>query len=104
MRGWPLPPRRPPPPPPPPPSATVSSLRRCSFAMLSSPIPILRRESARGQIVENPERSSVRRGNEIAFLHREIMNGDHGQIELQLLPVRAIVERHPDAAFRSGVK
>ena len=63
----------------------------------------LRRELLkRGDVVHHPERAAVRRENDVAVLEREIMHGHDRQIELQLLPTAAVVEREPDAALRAG--
>src|SRR5436190_2182124 len=65
----------------------------------------LRRELLeRGDVVHHPERAAMRRENDVAVLEREIMHGHDRQIELQLLPTAAVVEREPDAALRAGDK
>ncbi len=65
----------------------------------------LRRELLeRGHVVHHPERAAMRRENDVAVLEREIMHGHDRQIELQLLPTAAVVEREPDAALRAGDK
>src|SRR5512138_2719843 len=57
-----------------------------------------------GEIVEDPERSSVRRRDEIAFLHSEIVNGNDRKIAAKTLPRSSIVEADPHSFFRSCVQ
>ena len=60
----------------------------------------------RRQIVKDPERSSLRCGDQffLAFVNRQIGDRSHRKIELHRLPVRAVVERNVDARFRSGIE
>src|SRR5450759_1822568 len=58
----------------------------------------------RGKVVENPERASVRRRDQVAFLDGEIVNGNDRQVAPQRLPVGAVVERYPDPSLRSCVQ
>src|ERR1700687_1131520 len=58
----------------------------------------------RGKVVQNPERPTVGRRNQVAFLYGEIVNGNDRQVASKRLPVGAVVERHPDSPFRSRVK
>src|SRR5258706_15926086 len=55
----------------------------------------------RREIVENPERASVRSRDQVTFLYRKIVNGNHRQISPQGLPVGAIIERYPYASLRA---
>src|ERR1051326_1462666 len=60
----------------------------------------LRRELLeRRDVVHDPERPAVRGDDEIALLEREIVDRHDRQIELQLLPVGAVVGREPHAAL-----
>ena len=58
----------------------------------------------RGEVVENPERASVRRRDQVTFLDGEIVNGNDRQVATQRLPVGAVVERYPDPSLRSCVQ
>ncbi len=58
----------------------------------------------RGEVIENPERASVRRGDQVAFLDGEIVNWNDRQVATQRLPVGAVVERYPDPSLRSRVQ
>ena len=52
-------------------------------------------------VVQDPERAAVRRRDQVALLERQIVHRHDGEIETQRLPARAVVERYPDAPFRS---
>ena len=58
----------------------------------------------RRNIIEHPHRSAVRRRDEIASLHLEVSHRCAGKVELQRLPVRAVVGRVVDAGFGAGVQ
>src|SRR5439155_1117683 len=51
----------------------------------------------RRDIVQNPERASVRRRDEVALLDREIVHRHDREVESERLPVRPVIERHPHA-------
>ena len=53
-------------------------------------------------VVQHPERAPVRRRGEIVVLEREIVNRRDGQVELQGLPARAVVERHVHPELGTG--
>ena len=55
-----------------------------------------------GDVVENPEGASVGADDEIVVVNREIAHGGVRQIELQRLPMVAVVERNPNGIFGSG--
>src|SRR5690349_8592873 len=50
---------------------------------------------------QNPEGAAVGRDNEIVVLDHQIVNRRARKIELQTLPVLAVVERDEDASFGS---
>src|SRR5271165_3595371 len=58
----------------------------------------------RREVVENPERASVGRGNEIVSMDGEIANVGGGEIQLQGLPVVAFVEGNVESVFGSGIE
>ena len=55
-------------------------------------------------VVEDPESPSVRRHDEIIILNDEIAHRGRRQIQPQRLPLRAVIERHINALFRSREK
>src|SRR5687767_13101066 len=56
------------------------------------------------QVVENPERAAMRSRDEVAFLHRKVVNRNDGQIPAERLPRISVVEAHPHPALRSGIQ
>jgi hypothetical protein len=60
--------------------------------------------SQHGEIVEDPERSAVRPGDEVAFLDRQVVDRHGREVELEPLPAAAVVERDPDAPLGTGVQ
>src|SRR5207245_2394508 len=58
----------------------------------------------RADIVEHPERTAMRGHHEIVVMNNHVVNRRARQMELERLPIRAIVEGNPDACFRTGVK
>ena len=58
----------------------------------------------RREVVENPERASVSGGDEVVAMHSEIANVRRREIQLQGLPVVAIVEGNVECVFGSGVE
>ena len=56
----------------------------------------------RGDVIQNPERAAVRGDDEVVVVNPEIAHGGVRQIQLQGLPVVAVVERDPDRIFRAG--
>ena len=55
----------------------------------------------RRDVVEDPERPSLRGGDEIVVLDRQVGDRYDRQIELQRLPLRAVVQRVVDAGLRA---
>ena len=55
------------------------------------------------EIIENPERAAVRRGDDLALarVDREVAHLHAGQVERERLPVRAAVEADIDRAARA---
>ena len=51
----------------------------------------------RRQVIEDPECSAVRRGDEVAAVHVEVANGSARQIELQRAPLATVVGGVPEA-------
>ena len=63
----------------------------------------LRRELAqRRDVVQDPERAAVGGDHEIVAVHHQVVNRRDGQVELQRLPVRSVVEGCVHAALRAG--
>ena len=58
----------------------------------------------RGQVVKYPEGAPVRRYHQIVVFHYQIVNWGDGQIQLQRLPVRAVIERNEDSEICSCVE
>ena len=58
----------------------------------------------RRQVVENPERPALRGDHQILVRDLDIGNGRHGQVQLEGLPVAAVIERNVHAEFGSGVE
>src|SRR5207247_11180042 len=58
----------------------------------------------RREVVQDPEAAAVRRGDQVSVLDREIVQRHRRQVLLEPLPVRPIVEGHPDAALGPGIE
>src|SRR5207253_9016655 len=56
----------------------------------------------RGDVVEDPEAASMGTGNEVGAVNGEIADRSRRQIQLQRLPVVAIVERNIDGMLGAG--
>src|SRR5271163_34474 len=50
----------------------------------------------RSDVIENPEGAAVRGQDQVAFVNPKVAHGGVRQIQLQGLPVIAVVERNPD--------
>ena len=80
--------------------AIAGSLRR----------PRLGRLTERRHVVENPEAAAVRAGDEIGaqtgavVLHLNVAHRNRRHVELERLPVIAVVERHPHLQLGRGVQ
>ena len=62
-------------------------------------------ELAQGSdVVENPEGTPMRGEDEIIILDHQVVHGRRRKVQLELTPVSAVVERHIQAHFRTGVK
>jgi hypothetical protein len=46
----------------------------------------------RGNVVQHPERAAMSGGDQIIAVNFEVVDRDHRQIELELLPVAAVVK------------
>ena len=58
----------------------------------------------RRQVVQQPKRASVCRDHQIIIFNHQIVNWCYRQIQLQWLPMRAVVERNKNADLGSRVK
>ena len=58
----------------------------------------------RRDVVENPESAPVRRDEQVVTMNGDVADGSNRQIQLQRLPVIAIVEGNIDAQLRPGKK
>src|SRR5206468_9281179 len=58
----------------------------------------------RRQVIENPERSAVRRGDEVVVLDYQVVNWHNGEVTLQRLPARAVVKGYVYAELAAGVE
>ena len=61
-----------------------------------------RRVAERRDVVEHPERPAMRRHGKIVAVERDVANRGRRQVELQRLPVVAIVERDENARLGAG--
>ena len=55
----------------------------------------------RREVIKNPERAAVRRNDQVIAVNVEVTHRGVWQIQLQRLPVVAVVERNVDGSFRS---
>src|SRR5438034_8325994 len=58
----------------------------------------------RRQVIENPERPAVRRGDEVVVLDYQVVNWHNGEVTLQRLPARAVVKGYVYAELAAGVE
>ena len=58
----------------------------------------------RRQVVENPEAAALRREHQILVRHLDVGDRRDGQVQLEGLPVRAVVERDVHAELGAGVE
>ena len=58
----------------------------------------------RCEVVENPERPSVRGHDQIMIFDDQIIDRHHWQVPLQRLPGDTVVKRDIDAGFRTGIE
>ena len=58
----------------------------------------------RRQVVKHPERSTVRRGNEIVLFHGKVVDRNDRQVHLQRLPIVAIVKAHVEAGLCARIE
>ena len=56
----------------------------------------------RTDIIEHPERTAVRGDDQVLIVNHQVAHRGMRQIELQRLPVIAVVERHPHRLFGRG--
>ena len=65
---------------------------------------LARHLSQRRDVVENPERTPVSSDDQVVFVDPQIAHGCMRQIQLQRLPMIAVVKRNPHRVFGSGKK
>ena len=58
----------------------------------------------RRQVVEDPERAALGGDDQVVALHDHVGDRDDGQVALERLPVRAVVERDVEAGLGAGVE
>src|SRR5262245_14051259 len=58
----------------------------------------------RANIIEHPERAPVRGDGEVIIMNNHVMDRRVRKIELERLPIRAIVEGNPNSRFSSSLK
>src|SRR4030095_12353062 len=56
------------------------------------------------QVVEHPEGAAVGRHNKVVILYHQVVNWRCRQIQLQRLPMPAVIERHVNTEFRSRIE
>ncbi len=64
----------------------------------------VRRVAQRRDVVEDPEAAAVRGDDEVVAVHLDVAHGRHRQVELQRLPLRAVVVRDVHPLLGGGVK
>ena len=58
----------------------------------------------RGDIVEHPKGAAMSCHHQIVIFHYEVVNGRDGEVQLERLPVRAVIERNENAELCARVK
>src|SRR5215475_13016346 len=58
----------------------------------------------RTQIIEYPERTPMRRENQIIVLHDQVVNWNARQVQLQRPPLSSAIKRHEHPVLRAGVQ
>src|SRR5215471_6993245 len=58
----------------------------------------------RTDIVKDPERAPVSRRDQVVVLYSEVVNRRIGQVQLQGLPVRTVIDREVHAGLGTGIK
>src|SRR5262245_49245022 len=58
----------------------------------------------RAQIVDDPKRATLGRDNQVLAMNLDIGNRNVWQIQLEWLPMTAVIERNEQAEFSTGVK
>ena len=58
----------------------------------------------RTNVVENPERAAMRRGDKVIVLHRQVVNRRGRQVELQRLPMCPVVDGEIHSGLRAGIE
>ncbi len=61
------------------------------------------RLAQRADVIEHPERAAMRGHHQIVAVNDEVVHWSCRQVELQRLPVRAIVKGNPSARFRTRI-
>ena len=54
------------------------------------------------QLIHDPDRTPLRRDDQIVAMHEQVGDDGVGQIALQRLPLPAVIERHPYALIGAG--
>jgi hypothetical protein len=55
-------------------------------------------------IVQNPKRAAMRRGNKVIVFDRQVVNGGRRQIELERLPMGAVIDGVINAGLGPGIE
>ncbi len=58
----------------------------------------------RADVIKHPERAAMSGNHQIVAVDDEIVDRSRRQVELQRLPVCAVVKRSPRARFRAGIE
>ena len=58
----------------------------------------------RREVVQDPDRAAVRAGDQVGPLDQQVVDRRDRQVELEALPVRAVVERDVEAGLGAGVE
>src|SRR2546429_8400310 len=72
-----------------------SKQMRAGLGNLGPPLP------QRRDVIQNPERASVRGNNQIISMNRQVAHGGVREVEFERLPVIAVVEGNVDGPFRA---
>ena len=65
---------------------------------------LVRQLVERGQVVEDPEGTALRREHQVLLVDDQVGDGGHREVELERLPVRAVVEGDEHAVLGGGVE
>src|SRR5205085_3953101 len=56
------------------------------------------------QVVQHPERTAVRGYDKVVILDHKVVNWRNGKVQLQRLPVGAVIERYEHTGLGAGIE